>query len=99
MCTHAVEPVYSGHLGDRRKWLLQRGFKQESMYGFIVCWDEQIGRCREVAFSVQRFDCIPVHSEMPARLVLKYFLHLGLIVLILFDLRDSYSPTVHDHKL
>ena len=51
MCTYAVEPVYNGHLGDRRKWLLKRGFKQESMCGFIVCWDEKIGRGREVTFS------------------------------------------------
>ena len=35
MCTYAVEPVYSSHLGDRRKWLLKRGFKQESMYDLL----------------------------------------------------------------
>ena len=39
-CT--VELHYNGHLRDRRKWPLQRGFKQDSMYGFLVRRDEQM---------------------------------------------------------
>ena len=30
-----VEPLYKSHLGNRRNWPLQRGFKQESMYGLF----------------------------------------------------------------
>ena len=98
MCTYAVEPVYNGHLEDRRKWPL------------IYIPYPRVNCLKTIPFTAANThiahiwqylprDCIPLHSEMLARLVLKYFLHLGLIVLILFDLRDSYSPTVHDHKL
>ena len=34
--SYAVEPLYNGHLGDRRKLPLWRGLKQASMYGFFV---------------------------------------------------------------
>ena len=30
-----LERLYDGHLRERRKWPLLRGFKQESMYGFF----------------------------------------------------------------
>ena len=30
-----VSSLYNGNMGDRRKWPLQRGFKQESMYQFF----------------------------------------------------------------
>ena len=31
-----VELLQTGHLGDRRKWVLSRSFKQESIYGLLL---------------------------------------------------------------
>ena len=55
---HTFEPLYNGHLGDRRKWPLLRGgycrevLNKESMCEiFCLPWLKKSGPCREVALS------------------------------------------------
>ena len=48
-CT--VEPLYKGHLGDRRKWPLERGRNKSQCMDFLSAGTQKSGRCREVAFS------------------------------------------------
>ena len=40
--SYTVKTLFNGHLGDRRKWLLRRAFKQKSMYGYFVLWDKKV---------------------------------------------------------
>ena len=37
-----LECLYNGHIGQRRKWPLKRGFKQESMYGFFSAGTKKV---------------------------------------------------------
>ena len=46
--TVAVEPLYNGYLGDRRKRPLQRGLNKSQC---MDCAPKKSGRCREVAVS------------------------------------------------